>query len=74
MTNDSQYISVCSICGHPLENWMIAGSTIETTLIDHERRALADITLVLCSECLDKVKTYANSTVEEAIARMRDEA
>jgi hypothetical protein len=74
MTNDSQYISVCSICGHPLEIWQIAGRTLDTTLIDYDERALIDIRLILCSECREKIKVYANSSVEEAIARMRDEA
>ncbi len=74
MTNDSQYTSVCSVCGHPLETWQIAGSTIETTLVDYEKRALADITLEFCSECLQKVVTYSNSTVEEAFARMEHDA
>ncbi len=74
MTNDSQYISVCSICGQPLEKWQIAGETLDTTLIDYDERALIDIRLILCSECHEKIKVYANSSVEEAIARMRDEA
>ena len=67
MTNDGQYISVCSLCGHPLEKWQIAGETLDTTLIDYDERALIDIRH-------EKIKVYANSSVEEAIARMRDEA
>ena len=67
MTNDSQYISVCSLCGHPLEKWQIAGEILDTTLIDYDERALIDIRH-------EKIKVYANSSVEEAIARMRDEA
>jgi len=74
MTNDTQYTSVCSICGHPLETWQIAGQTLETTLIDHELRELADIRLVFCSECRVKVFSFANSTVEEAIARLEADA
>lgn len=74
MTNDGQYISVCSICGHPLEKWQIAGETLDTTLIDYDERVLIDIRLIFCSECHEKIKVYANSSVEEAIARMRDEA
>jgi|LFRM01.2.fsa_nt_gb hypothetical protein len=70
---DSQYISICSICGHPLEKWQIAGETLDTTLIDYDERALIDISLIFCSECHEKIKVYANSSVEEAIARMRDE-
>jgi len=70
MTNDSQYISVCSICGHPLEKWQITGETLETTLIDYDERALIDIRLIFCSECHEKIKVYANSSVEEAIERM----
>ena len=73
MTNDSQYVSVCSLCGHPLEKWQIARETLDTTLIDYDERALIDIRLILCSECREKIKVYANSSVEEAIARMRDE-
>ena len=67
---DSQYISVCSICGHPLEKWQIAGETLETTLIDYDERALIDIRLIFCSECHEKIKVYANSSVEEAVERM----
>ena len=74
MTNDGQYISVCSICGHPLERWQIAGETLDTTLIDYEARALANMRLVLCAECHEKIKVYANSSVEEAIARMEHDA
>ena len=70
MTNDGQYISVCSICGHPLEKWQIAGETLETTLIDYDERALIDIRLIFCSECHEKIKVYANSSVEEAVERM----
>ena len=70
MTNDSQYISVCSICGHPLEKWQIAGETLDTTLIDYDERALIDIRLIFCSECHEKIKVYANSSVEEAVERM----
>ena len=74
MTNDSQYISVCSICGHPLEKWQIAGETLDTTLIGYDERALIDIRLILCAECHEKIKVYASSTVEEAIARMEHDA
>ena len=74
MTNDGQYISVCSICGHPLEKWQIAGETLDTTLIDYDERALIDIRLIFCSECHEKIKVYANSSVEEAIARMDEGA
>ena len=74
MTNDSQYISVCSICGHPLEKWQIAGETLDTTLIDYDERALIDIRLIFCSECHEKIKVYANSSVEEAIERMEHDA
>ena len=75
MTNDPQYISVCSLCGHPLERWQIAGETLDTTLIDYDERALIDIRLILCSECHEKIKVYAIRSVEEAIARMEhDEA
>jgi len=74
MTNDSQYISVCSICGHPLEIWQIAGRTLDTTLIDYDERALIDIRLIFCSECHEKIKVYANSSVEEAIERMEHDA
>lgn len=74
MTNDSQYISVCSICGHPLEIWQIAGRTLDTTLIDYDERALIDIRLILCSECREKIKVYANSSVEGAIERMEHDA
>ena len=42
MTNDSQYVSVCSLCGHPLERWQIAGETLDTTLIDYEARMERD--------------------------------
>ena len=74
MTNDSQYISVCSICGHPLEKWQIAGETLETTLIDYDERVLIDISLILCSECHEKIKVYATSSVEEAVERMERDA
>ena len=74
MTNDGQYISVCSICGHPLEKWQIAGETLDTTLIDYDERALIDIRLIFCSECHEKIKVYANSSVEEAIERMEHDA
>lgn len=74
MTNDSQYVSVCSICGHPLEIWQIAGGTLDTTLIDYDERALIDIRLILCSECREKIRVYANSSVEEALARMERDA
>lgn len=74
MTNDRQYISVCSICGHPLEKWQIAGETLDTTLIDYDERALIDLRLILCAECHEKIKVYANSSVEEAVERMRDDA
>ena len=74
MTNDSLYISVCSICGHPLEKWQIAGETLDTTLIGYDERALIDIRLILCAECHEKIKVYANSSVEEAIARMEHDA
>ena len=72
---DSQYISDCSICGHPLEKWQIVGETLETTLIDYDERALIDISLIFCSECHEKIKVYANSSVEEVVERMEhDEA
>lgn len=74
MTDNTQYTAVCSICGHPLERWQIAGETLDTTLIDYEARALVDLRLVLCSECREKIKVYANSTVEEAIARLGGDA
>ena len=74
MTNNTQYTAVCSICGHPLEKWQIAGETLDTTLIDYEARALANMRLVLCAECHEKIKVYANSSVEEAIARMEHDA
>ena len=74
MTNDGQYISVCSICGHPLEKWQIAGETLDTTLIDYDERALIDIRLIFCSECHEKIKVYANNSVEEAIERMEHDA
>lgn len=74
MTNNSQYVSVCSICGHPLKKWQIAGETLDTTLIDYDERALIDLRLILCAECHEKIKVYANSSVEEAVERMRDDA
>lgn len=74
MTNDSQYVSVCSLCGHPLEKWQIAGETLDTTLIGYEARALVDMRLVLCAECHEKIKVYANNSVEEAVARMEHDA
>jgi hypothetical protein len=74
MTNDSQYISVCSICGHPLERWQIAGETLDTTLIDYDERALIDLRLILCAECHEKIKVYATSSVEEAVERMERDA
>lgn len=74
MTDDTQYVSVCSICGHPLEKWQIAGETLDATLIDYDERALIDIGLILCAECHEKIKVYANSSVEEAIARMERDA
>lgn len=74
MTNDSQYISVCSLCGHPLEKWQIAGETLDTTLIGYDERALIDIRLILCAECHEKIKVYANSSVEEAVERMERDA
>ena len=74
MTNDGQYISVCSICGHPLEKWQIAGRTLDTTLIDYDERALIDIRLIFCSACHEKIKVYANSSVEDAIERMEHDA
>ena len=74
MTNDGQYISVCSLCGHPLERWQIAGETLDTTLIDYDERALIDLRLILCAECHEKIKVYANSSVEEAVERMEHDA
>ena len=74
MTNDSQYISVCSICGHPLGRWQIAGETLDTTLIGYDERALIDLRLILCAECHEKIKVYATSSVEEAVERMERDA
>ena len=74
MTNDSPYISVCSICGHPLEKWQIAGETLDTTLIDYADRAVIDLRLILCAECHEKIKVYATSSVEEAVERMERDA
>lgn len=74
MTDNTQYTAICSICGHPLERWQIAGETLDTTLIDYDERALIDLRLILCAECHEKIRVYANSSVEEAIARMEHDA
>ena len=67
------YVSVCSVCGHPLTQEMLAGETRKTDLINYVDRCIGSITLVFCAECLEKIDQYSNGGVAEAVKRLKQD-
>jgi hypothetical protein len=67
-----KFVSVCSICGCPLEREQIYASmcgNLWWAAID--KNARHEASLHFCNECFTKVAQFANESVETAVARVK---
>lgn len=67
-----KFVSVCSICGCPLEKEQIYASMCgELWWAAIDKSTSHEASLHFCNECFTKVAQYANEPVRRAVQRVR---
>lgn len=67
----AEYVSVCCFCGCALKTEEVAARLIGELQDFNQRGPPQPAAVVFCADCLIKLETYANDTVQKAWFRMQ---